>query len=263
MGAAWSISGMIAIAAELGDAWPACADDLTPEIRDGLRAHAPGCTRPRPGRGSSSGGWRSTRRWPASSIRVDGVDLVITASNPDVAFAADGPLPDTFGGDRGRRRQQRPAHVPRQPPRQPGDLHPRRLGRRPAGRAAGGRPPLHRAAPARARPHRRTQPSLGADRARTLRRAHEGPPDRQRLHQPCRAALPRPDRHRRRAGPTCRVVGLADLPRGRRAGPRHRRRARRDGHRSGRAGGHGQPQLGPADHRPVRRVRDPAGSSCR
>ena len=29
---------------------------------------------------------------------VDGVDLVITASNPDVALAADGPLPDTFGG---------------------------------------------------------------------------------------------------------------------------------------------------------------------
>ena len=29
---------------------------------------------------------------------VDGVDLVITASNPDVAFAADGPLPATFGG---------------------------------------------------------------------------------------------------------------------------------------------------------------------
>ena len=26
------------------------------------------------------------------------VDIVITASNPDVAFAADGPLPDTFGG---------------------------------------------------------------------------------------------------------------------------------------------------------------------
>ena len=28
----------------------------------------------------------------------DGVDLVITATNPDVAFAADGPSPDTFGG---------------------------------------------------------------------------------------------------------------------------------------------------------------------
>jgi aspartyl-tRNA(Asn)/glutamyl-tRNA(Gln) amidotransferase subunit A len=29
---------------------------------------------------------------------VDGVDFVITASNPDIAFDADGPLPDTFGG---------------------------------------------------------------------------------------------------------------------------------------------------------------------
>ena len=29
---------------------------------------------------------------------VDGVDLVVTASNPDVAFAADGPLPAEFGG---------------------------------------------------------------------------------------------------------------------------------------------------------------------
>ena len=32
---------------------------------------------------------------------VDGVDLVITASNPDVAFAAEGPLPNTFGGVKG------------------------------------------------------------------------------------------------------------------------------------------------------------------
>ncbi|MEY2766612.1 MAG: hypothetical protein RI912_274, partial [Actinomycetota bacterium] len=37
MGAAWSISGMIEIAALLGDLWPACADDLTPEMRAGLR----------------------------------------------------------------------------------------------------------------------------------------------------------------------------------------------------------------------------------
>ena len=29
---------------------------------------------------------------------TDGVDFVITASNPDVAFDAEGPLPDTFGG---------------------------------------------------------------------------------------------------------------------------------------------------------------------
>ena len=31
---------------------------------------------------------------------VDGVDLVITASNPDVAFAADGPLPTRSAASR-------------------------------------------------------------------------------------------------------------------------------------------------------------------
>ena len=30
--------------------------------------------------------------------RVDGVDFIITASNPDIAFAAEGPLPSVFGG---------------------------------------------------------------------------------------------------------------------------------------------------------------------
>ena len=97
MGMAWSISGMIAIAAELGDAWPACADDLTPEIRDGLQATD--------GKYSAEARARiEQRRMEVNEAMarifdpVDGVDLVITASNPDVAFAADGPLPDTFGG---------------------------------------------------------------------------------------------------------------------------------------------------------------------
>jgi aspartyl-tRNA(Asn)/glutamyl-tRNA(Gln) amidotransferase subunit A len=31
-------------------------------------------------------------------VAAGGVDFVMTATNPDVAFAADGPLPDTFGG---------------------------------------------------------------------------------------------------------------------------------------------------------------------
>ena len=97
MGAAWSISGMIAIASELGDAWPACADDLTPEIRDGLERSA--------GLYSADARARIERRRMEVNEAmarifdpVDGVDLVITASNPDVAFAADGPLPRFFGG---------------------------------------------------------------------------------------------------------------------------------------------------------------------
>jgi aspartyl-tRNA(Asn)/glutamyl-tRNA(Gln) amidotransferase subunit A len=97
MGMAWSISGMIAIAADLGDAWPDCADDLTAEVRDGLQATA--------GRYSAEARARiEQRRMEVNEAMarifdpVDGVDLVITASNPDVAFAADGPLPGTFGG---------------------------------------------------------------------------------------------------------------------------------------------------------------------
>jgi aspartyl-tRNA(Asn)/glutamyl-tRNA(Gln) amidotransferase subunit A len=97
MGRAWSLSGMIAIEAELGDRWPACADDLTPEMRDGLRAAA--------GRyDSRSRALIEQRRMEVNEAMarifdpIDGVDLVVTASNPDVAFAADGPLPDHFGG---------------------------------------------------------------------------------------------------------------------------------------------------------------------
>jgi len=94
MGAAWSISGMIAIRAELGDRWPACEGDLTPEIRAGLRYTE--------GRYDEDGRARIEKRRMAVVERMadifDEVDFVITASNPDIAFNAEGPLPDTFGG---------------------------------------------------------------------------------------------------------------------------------------------------------------------
>ena len=97
MGAAWSISGMIAIEALLGDRYPACADQLTPEMRYGLE--------------STKGLYNAEARAKIERRRIelneamarifdpiDGVDFVITASNPDVAFSADGPLPSVFGG---------------------------------------------------------------------------------------------------------------------------------------------------------------------
>jgi aspartyl-tRNA(Asn)/glutamyl-tRNA(Gln) amidotransferase subunit A len=98
MGAAWSISGMIAVRARLGEAWPDCADELTPEMRYGLESTA--------GRYSADARARIERRrmeLNEAMARIfdtaaGGVDLVMTASNPDVAFDADGPLPDTFGG---------------------------------------------------------------------------------------------------------------------------------------------------------------------
>ncbi len=98
MGAAWSISGMLAVRARLGERWPACADDLTPEMRHGLAATAE--------RYSDEARARIERRrmeLNEAMARIfdtatGGVDLVIAAANPDVAFDADGPLPSSFGG---------------------------------------------------------------------------------------------------------------------------------------------------------------------
>ncbi len=97
MGGAWSISGMISIRSALGEAWPECADELTPEIRAGLQFAE--------GRYGVEARERIERRRVDVNEAmarifdpVDGVDLVLCASNPDVAFAAEGPLPGVFGG---------------------------------------------------------------------------------------------------------------------------------------------------------------------
>ncbi|MGA0328942.1 MAG: amidase [Ilumatobacteraceae bacterium] len=97
MGAAWSISGMIEIHAELGEHWPECADVLTPEMRFGLESTI--------GRYGTEARARIESRRATLNERMaeifdssTGVDFVVTASNPDVAFDAEGPLPSVFGG---------------------------------------------------------------------------------------------------------------------------------------------------------------------
>jgi len=97
MGAAWALSGNLSNEAKLADLWPACADDLTPEIRYGMQQAV--------GKYDSAVRAKIERRRTElneAMARVfdpaDGVDFVITASNPDVAFAAEGPLPSVFGG---------------------------------------------------------------------------------------------------------------------------------------------------------------------
>ncbi len=94
LGAAWSITGMAALAFELRDHWPACADMLTPEMRYGLQ-HTQDLY------GTEARGRFETRRVELNRRMAEilgEVDIIITASNPDVAFSAQGPLPDTFGG---------------------------------------------------------------------------------------------------------------------------------------------------------------------
>ena len=94
MGTAWSLSGLISIRGQLGDRWPACEDQLTPEIAYGLRW--------------AEGKWDAAAAYKCENRRValneamatmfEQCDLVMTATNPDGAFAAEGPLPTVFGG---------------------------------------------------------------------------------------------------------------------------------------------------------------------
>ena len=95
VGTAWSLANMASMYAELGDAWPACADDLTPEMRHALRwADSVNY-------GMSSRiklEQRRTALFEAMATLFEQTDLVITSTNPDVAFDAEGPLPHVFGG---------------------------------------------------------------------------------------------------------------------------------------------------------------------
>ena len=94
MGTAWSLAGLTAIFADLGDRWPDCEDQLTPQIRHGLRF-----AKDRYGIDARIRlEQRRTELFEAMAAVFDAADLVVTATNPDVAFDATGPLPDTFGG---------------------------------------------------------------------------------------------------------------------------------------------------------------------
>ena len=97
MGKAWALSGGLEIQAALGDLWPGCAEQLTPEMRAGMEAtvgHYDAAARALIERRRVEVNAAMARIFDT----VDGVDFVITASNPDVAFEADGPLPAVFGG---------------------------------------------------------------------------------------------------------------------------------------------------------------------
>ena len=100
MGAAWGLSGMVQIHGALEGLWPDCADVLTPEMRTGLERTKE--------RYDMAARIKMERRRIEFNERMadifEQVDVVVAAANPDVAFAAEGPLPDTFGGVRAGRR---------------------------------------------------------------------------------------------------------------------------------------------------------------
>ncbi|CAB4866618.1 unannotated protein [freshwater metagenome] len=78
----------------LGDKYPACAEDLTPQIAFGLEL------------GKSMYNIETRGRIESQRVRMnecmadvfDQVDFVFASTNPDVAFGSHGPLPETIDG---------------------------------------------------------------------------------------------------------------------------------------------------------------------
>lgn len=95
VGTAWSLANMASMFAALGDRWPACKDDMTPEMAFAAE-WASGAGYGFPARIKLE--HRRTALFEAMAELFTQTDFVITSSNPDVAFDADGPLPSVFGG---------------------------------------------------------------------------------------------------------------------------------------------------------------------
>jgi Asp-tRNA(Asn)/Glu-tRNA(Gln) amidotransferase A subunit family amidase len=92
-GLEWAMSNLIGLAGALGDRYPGCTDDLTPEIQLGmnlatynLNVQTAGATEM----------FRIEVNERMADI-FDQADFVLAATNPDVAFGAAGPMPTTVG----------------------------------------------------------------------------------------------------------------------------------------------------------------------
>jgi Asp-tRNA(Asn)/Glu-tRNA(Gln) amidotransferase A subunit family amidase len=89
----WSLAGLSEILAILGDRYPDCEPDLTLEIGFGLKMATEIYNLEVRARIEN----RRIATNEAMADVFDQVDFVIAASNPDIAFAAEGPLPTTVG----------------------------------------------------------------------------------------------------------------------------------------------------------------------
>ena len=90
----WAMAGQVSFVANLGDAYPDCVDDLSTEMRMGLEAAK---TRFDLERAASIESWRRQLNEAMADL-FEAADFVMASSNPDVAFAAEGPPPSTIPG---------------------------------------------------------------------------------------------------------------------------------------------------------------------
>jgi Asp-tRNA(Asn)/Glu-tRNA(Gln) amidotransferase A subunit family amidase len=92
-GLEWAMSNLVGLAGLLGDRYPACTDDLTPEIQLGMNLATYNLN-------LTSAGVTEQFRIELNERMADlfdQVDFVFCATNPDVAFGAAGPMPTTVG----------------------------------------------------------------------------------------------------------------------------------------------------------------------
>jgi len=93
-GAMWSASGGVGLWNTVMDRWPECADDLTGLMRSGVEATIAGF--------DATAAVRSERARvevnEGMATLFETTDLLMCATNPDVAFGAESHLPSEFGG---------------------------------------------------------------------------------------------------------------------------------------------------------------------
>jgi aspartyl-tRNA(Asn)/glutamyl-tRNA(Gln) amidotransferase subunit A len=92
-GLEWAMSNLIGLAGTLGDRYPACNDDLTPEIQLGMNLATYNLN-------VQTAGTTEMFRIDVNERMADlfeQTDFIFAATNPDVAFAATGPMPTTVG----------------------------------------------------------------------------------------------------------------------------------------------------------------------
>lgn len=92
-GLEWAMSNAIGLVGELGERYPACESDLTSEIQLILRL-AQGLTAQMAGKTEI---FRSEMNYTMAKV-FEETDFIITATNPDVAFNASGPMATTVDG---------------------------------------------------------------------------------------------------------------------------------------------------------------------
>ena len=92
-GLEWAMSNLIGLAGELGDQYPACEELLTGEIQLGMRLAQNLSIRS----AGSTELFRADMNFQMAEI-FNQVDFIFCATNPDVAFAAEGPMATTVEG---------------------------------------------------------------------------------------------------------------------------------------------------------------------